>query len=54
LQEAREAGLVWDAARLERFLVDPEEMFPGLWMGTNGIRAADDRAAVTEYLRSAK
>lgn len=52
LQAAREAGQVWDAAMLDRFLADPEEMFPGLWMGGNGLRAAADRAAVIDHLRA--
>ena len=50
LQGAGEAGQRWDAAMLERFLVDPEAMFPGLWMGANGLREAADRAAVARYL----
>ncbi|MFC7539303.1 c-type cytochrome [Siccirubricoccus deserti] len=45
------AGQVWDAPMLERFLADPEEMFPGLWMGGNGLRQAADRAAVARFLR---
>ena len=52
LEAAREAGRVWDAALLERFLADPEEMFPGLWMGNNGLRAAEDRAAVAAFLQT--
>jgi cytochrome c len=35
---------------LERFLEDPEEMYPGLWMGGNGLRRAADRAAVVDFL----
>ncbi len=54
LEEARQEGRVWDAALLERFLADPEEMFPGLWMGNNGLRAAEDRAAVAAFLATAK
>ena len=44
----------WDAALLERLLADPEEMFPGLWMGGNGLRTAEDRAAVAAVLRTAR
>jgi cytochrome c len=51
LRRARAAGLRWDAARLAAFLDDPEEMFPGLWMGGNGLRDADARDAVASYLR---
>ncbi len=50
LQAAGEAGQRWDAEMLERFLADPEAMFPGLWMGANGLREAADRAAVARYL----
>jgi cytochrome c len=50
LQAARAGGKVWDAAMLERFLADPEEMFPGLWMGANGVRSTEDRAALVAYL----
>jgi cytochrome c len=46
----RAAQGAWDAARLERFLADPEEMFPGLWMGGNGIDEAAARRAVVDYL----
>lgn len=45
-----EAEGVWDTERLDLFLADPEEMFPGLWMGDNGIRDPEDRAAVVRFL----
>ncbi len=51
LRRARAAALKWDAERLAAFLEDPEEMFPGLWMGGNGLRDTDARAAVVSYLR---
>jgi cytochrome c len=54
LSEAGRRGDVWDAARLERFLEDPEEMYPGLWMGGNRLRAAAERRAVTEWLAAAR
>jgi cytochrome c2 len=54
LEEARRAGQVWDAALLERFLADPEEMFPGLWMGSNALRAGEERAAVAAFLRTTR
>jgi cytochrome c len=54
LEGARQEGRVWDAAMLERFLADPEEMFPGLWMGNNGLRAAEDRAAVAAFLQTTR
>ncbi|WP_198371388.1 c-type cytochrome [Roseomonas rosulenta] len=42
----------WTADRLDRFLADPEEMFPGLWMGGNGIDDPAARRAVVEFLMS--
>lgn len=50
LKAARRDGHVWDAPRLAEFLLDPEEMYPGLWMGGNVPRRAEERAAVLEYL----
>jgi cytochrome c len=50
LREARAAGTVWTEAALVRFLKDPEAMFPGLWMGGNGLSRDDDAAAVTRFL----
>lgn len=50
LQAARAEGLRWDGARLRAFLADPEEMFPGIWMGANGLRSAADRDAVAAFL----
>lgn len=46
----RAAEGVWDEARLDAFLADPEEMFPGLWMGNNGVRDTKARAAIVRYL----
>jgi cytochrome c len=53
LREAGQTGDTWNAARLDRFLEDPEVMYLGLWMGGNGLRAAVDRLAVVEWLASA-
>lgn len=50
LRAARDAGEVWDRASLERFLRDPEEMFPGIWMGGTSLRSDADRAAIAAYL----
>lgn len=43
-------GLVWDEARLERFLADPEAAVPGTTMPFQGGNAAE-RAAVIAWLR---
>jgi cytochrome c len=50
LRKARNDGLVWDTARLDLFLVDPAEMFPGLWMATRGIDDAAERGALVRFL----
>jgi cytochrome c len=53
LEAAGRTGQRWTAALLARFLADPEEMFPGLWMGGNGLRIEAERAAVVAFLASA-
>ena len=50
LRQANADGLRWDAARLDRFLADPAEMFPGLWMSIRGIEDAAERAALMRFL----
>lgn len=49
-----QAGRSWDRALLLRFLADPEEVFPGTWMGANNLPEAADRAAVADFLQSAR
>jgi cytochrome c len=50
LRRARDESLVWDEARLDRFLADPAEMFPGLWMASRGIEDAAERRALVRFL----
>ena len=50
LRKARDDGLRWDAPRLETFLADPAEMFPGLWMSMRGIEDAAERKALSRFL----
>jgi cytochrome c len=52
LEGAGREGHAWDVGRLTAFLEDPEEMYPGVWMGANGLRAEADRRAVVEWLQS--
>ena len=40
----------WTADRLATFLEDPEDMFPGLWMGGNGVRDEAARRSIVNYL----
>ena len=50
LRKARDDGLRWEAERLNRFLADPAEMFPGLWMSMRGIEDAAERKALARFL----
>jgi cytochrome c len=50
LRMARDEGLEWDARRLDGFLADPAEMFPGLWMSMRGIEDAAERQALVRFL----
>jgi len=50
LTRAGRAGRVWDLAMLGAFLADPEEMFPGLWMGANGVPDPGQRDALVQFL----
>ena len=50
LRKANGDGLRWDAERLDRFLADPAEMFPGLWMSIRGVEEAADRAALVRFI----
>jgi cytochrome c len=50
LRKARDEGLRWDAQRLESFLADPAEMFPGLWMSMRGIEDAAERELLVHFL----
>jgi len=50
LRKANGEDLRWDAERLDRFLSDPAEMFPGLWMSIRGVEDAADRSALVRFL----
>ena len=50
LRKANADGLRWDAERLDRFLADPAEMFPGLWMSIRGVEDAGERKALVRFL----
>lgn len=52
LRKARDDGLRWDATRLETFLADPAEMFPGLWMSMRGVEDATERQALVRFLQN--
>ena len=50
MRKANTDGLSWDAERLNRFLADPAEMFPGLWMSMRGIEDAAERQSLVRLL----
>ena len=50
-QALRDAGLVWDAATLDRFLADPEGLVPGTAMGLPPLRDAALRQRIIAYLQ---
>jgi cytochrome c2 len=49
-QAARAQKLTWDEARLKAYLADPEAMFKGGWMSSQGLDDEEDRAAVAAFL----
>jgi cytochrome c len=50
LRAARNEGRVWTRELLERFLADPEAMFPAMWMSAPRIRNAEDRKALAAFI----
>ena len=47
------ADFVWDEAKLDRFIANPDEMVPGNNMKPyGGLASADERAKVIAFLRS--
>ena len=50
LRKAHDDGQRWDVRRLETFLADPADMFPGLWMSIRGIEDAAERRALVHFL----
>jgi cytochrome c len=51
MQRAAAAGLVWDAATLDRFLADPDAVVAGTAMSIAPVRDADERADLVVYLK---
>ena len=49
-EEAFETGDVWAPALLDRFLADPEGMFPGMWMSYQGLDDAGRREALVAFI----
>ncbi len=50
LRQSRQEGRVWSADTLEKFIADPEAVFPGTWMSRVPIATAADRKALVAFL----
>jgi len=50
LIDAGARGVVWARESLDAFLADPERFIPGTAMGPPGLREADDRRDVIDFL----
>ena len=48
----KDSGIVWDAANLDKWLTNPKGMYPGTKMIFPGLKKAEDRANVIEYLKT--
>jgi nitrite reductase (NO-forming) len=49
----KQASLVWDAATLDAYLADPEQVVPGNKMPFPGLKTGQDRADVIAFLAAA-
>jgi cytochrome c len=50
MELAAAAGLVWDAATLDAYIVAPDAVVPGTLMSSPPLREAQDRADLIAYL----
>jgi cytochrome c len=44
------SGITWDQANLDKYLTDPQQTVPGTKMLLLGIKSADDRKDLIQYL----
>ena len=51
-KDLKEAGIVWDEANLDKWLANPKGMYPGTKMIYPGLKKAEDRADLIEYLKT--
>jgi cytochrome c len=47
----KNSGITWDDQTLDTYLTDPKKMIPGTKMLFAGIKNAEDRKALIEYLK---
>ena len=50
----KNSGVTWDDATLDTYLTDPRKFVPGTKMIFAGLKNADDRKALIEYLKKQK
>ena len=50
MQNKAAAGLIWDAATLDRYLADPDSVVAGTAMSVPPVRDAQERADLVAYL----
>ena len=48
----KESGITWDEASLDQFLTKPKDMIKKTKMAFAGLKKADQRKAVIEYLKA--
>ena len=48
----KESGIAWTEANLDKWLTNPKGMYPGTKMIYPGLKKAEDRADVIEYLKT--
>ena len=48
----KESGITWDEANLDKWLTNPKAMYPKTKMLYPGLKKAEDRANVIEYLKT--
>ena len=48
----KDSGIVWDEANLDKWLTNPKGMYPKTKMIYPGLKSADDRANIIEYLKT--
>ena len=51
-KDLKDSGIVWDEANLDKWLTAPKTMYPGTKMIYPGLKKAEDRADVIEYLKT--
>ena len=51
-KDLKDSGIVWDEANLDKWLTNPKGMYPKTKMIYPGLKSADDRANVIEYLKT--